>query len=197
MVGDRVLVDLGDAPFLRTDGASEVTEVVNRERQVGGERLTHRLAVVPTLGNGQHFEMLLHRICNFVQDTCPLCWCCFSPCIFGGMGGIERDLDILRRRARHLSEGLPRCRAEVRGVLAVERWHPAAVDKVFVARLHRNDTVRAAWFDIGSRLCNGGHACSSLSRWGLSVFDSRTSLPKSEPGNQATSLVFLFTLILK
>ena len=47
VIGDRVLVDLGRATLERPGGAGEVPEVVDRQRDVGGQRLTHRLAVLP------------------------------------------------------------------------------------------------------------------------------------------------------
>ena len=49
VVGDRVLVDLGDAALLGAQGAGEVAEVVDGQRHVRVERLAHGLAVVPRL----------------------------------------------------------------------------------------------------------------------------------------------------
>ena len=40
----------------------EVAEVVGRKRDVGGERLAHRLAVVPALGDREHHAVLLDRV---------------------------------------------------------------------------------------------------------------------------------------
>ncbi len=39
MIGDRVVIDLGDRAFLGADAAGEIAEVVDGERQVGGGRL--------------------------------------------------------------------------------------------------------------------------------------------------------------
>ena len=47
VVGDRVVVDLRQRALLRADGAGEVAEVVDGQRDVGGQRLAYRLAVVP------------------------------------------------------------------------------------------------------------------------------------------------------
>ena len=46
----------------RAGGAGEVAEVVDRERDVGGERLAHRLAVLPGLGDREHLEVGLDGV---------------------------------------------------------------------------------------------------------------------------------------
>jgi hypothetical protein len=46
VVGDGVGVDLAERPFLRAHAAGEVAEVVDRQRDVGVQRLADRLAVV-------------------------------------------------------------------------------------------------------------------------------------------------------
>ncbi len=51
VVGDQVLVDLADRALLGAQRAGEVAEVVDRERDVGGEGLADRLAVLPGLGD--------------------------------------------------------------------------------------------------------------------------------------------------
>jgi hypothetical protein len=53
VVGDGVLVELGQAALLRPDRPGEVAEVVDGERDVGGQRLPDRLAVLPGLGDGE------------------------------------------------------------------------------------------------------------------------------------------------
>ena len=66
MVGDGVVVDLGNRAFLGTDAAGEVAEMIDGQRDVGVGRLADRLAVVPGLGEGDQVEILLHP----VGDAC-------------------------------------------------------------------------------------------------------------------------------
>ena len=47
----------------------EVAEVVDRQRDVGGEGLAHGLAVLPRLGDGQHLQVLLHAVGDLEQDV--------------------------------------------------------------------------------------------------------------------------------
>ena len=69
VVGDGVVVDLGDAALLGADGAGEVAEVVDGQREVGGQGLADRLAVVPGLGDREHLEVLLDPVGDLVQDV--------------------------------------------------------------------------------------------------------------------------------
>src|SRR3546814_1335090 len=46
----------------------EVAEVVDGERDVGGEGLAHRLAVLPRLGHGDLLEVGLHAVGDLVQN---------------------------------------------------------------------------------------------------------------------------------
>ena len=68
VVGHGVVVDLGDRALLGADGAGEVAEVVDGQRQVGVEGLADRLAVVPGLGDREHLEVLLHPVGDLVED---------------------------------------------------------------------------------------------------------------------------------
>jgi ParB family chromosome partitioning protein len=51
VVGDRVLVDLGDRALLAADHRREVAEVIGGQRDVRGARLPDRPAVVIALGD--------------------------------------------------------------------------------------------------------------------------------------------------
>ena len=96
VVGDRVLVELGDRSLLAADDRGEVAEVVGRERDVGGERLAHRLAVLPALGDGQQLEVLLDRVRDLVQDARALGRRGLAPGVLCGVCRVERELDVLR-----------------------------------------------------------------------------------------------------
>ena len=53
VVGDGVVVDLGQRALLRADAPGEVAEVVDGQRDVGVQGLADRLAVVPGLGDAR------------------------------------------------------------------------------------------------------------------------------------------------
>ena len=52
MIGDRVVVDLAQRAFFGPNAGREITEVIDREWNVGIAGLTDRLAVVDGLGEG-------------------------------------------------------------------------------------------------------------------------------------------------
>ena len=139
MVGIGLLVDLGDPALLRADGAGEVAEVVGRQRDVGRERLAHRLAVLAALGDRQHLEVLLDRVGDRVQHGGPLSRRPPSPVILSRMGRVERKLDVLRARVGDFAERLTGRRCQIVAVLAGRRRYPLAADEVLVAlvELHR------------------------------------------------------------
>jgi hypothetical protein len=62
-------VDLAQRAFLRAQAAGEVAEVVDRQRDVGVQRLAHRLAVVHRLGVGQQLEVLLDAVGDLQQEV--------------------------------------------------------------------------------------------------------------------------------
>src|SRR5581483_4256894 len=56
-------------------------------------------------------------------------------------GGVERELDVLRRRPRHLRERLPGRRGHVLRVLTLHRRNPASADEVVVPLLQLDRTT--------------------------------------------------------
>ena len=69
VIGDGVVVDLGQRAFLGADAAGEIAEVIDGERHVGVRRLADRLAVVDGLDGGEDLEVLLHAVGDLVQDS--------------------------------------------------------------------------------------------------------------------------------
>ncbi|MNS22584.1 hypothetical protein D3C72_543840 [compost metagenome] len=69
VIGHGAFVDFRGAAFLSADAASEVAEVVDRQRNVGIEGFADRLAVVPGFGNGQQFEVLLDTVGDLQQNV--------------------------------------------------------------------------------------------------------------------------------
>ena len=54
------------------------------------------------------------------------------------MRGVEREFDILRRRARHLAERLAGDRADIVEILAFDRRDPFAADEIVIAFAERD-----------------------------------------------------------
>ncbi len=88
VVGDRVLVNLADAAFLRPNAAGKIAKVVDRQRDVGVERFADRLAVVHRFGVGQQFQVLLDAVCDFEQHVGALRCRRAAPGSGGGVGGV-------------------------------------------------------------------------------------------------------------
>ena len=135
VVSHGVLVDLGQAPLLRPDAAGEVAEVVHGQRQVGSQGLTHGLAVVPGLADGEHLQVRLHAVGDLVQDVRAISRGGLAPRGRGSLGGVQRQLDVLGGTTGDLAEHLARDRRRVLEVLALDGWDPLAADPVLVARL--------------------------------------------------------------
>src|SRR5208283_2110898 len=94
VVGDQVLVDLGRPALLRTRGRGEIPEMIDDQRDVSGQGLADRLAVLPALGDREHLLVLLDRIRDSVQDLRPPGRRHFAPRILGRVSGVQRQLDI-------------------------------------------------------------------------------------------------------
>ena len=111
VVGDGVLVDLGQRAFLGADRAGEIAEVVDCQRDIGVERFADRLAVVPGFGDRDGLEVLLDAVGDLVEDHRPLGGRGLAPRRRGGMRGVQRLLDIGLVGAGHLAEHLAGDRA--------------------------------------------------------------------------------------
>ena len=155
VVGDGVVVDLAARALLPAQHAGEVAEVVDGQRQVGGQRLADRLAVVPRLGDGQRLEVLLDAVGDPVEDERSARPSEVLPQAgAGGVRGVQGGLDVLGGAAADLGEGPAGHRGDVLEVLALLRLDPVAADEVPVARLDRD--LRA----LGSGGCVDRHRCS-------------------------------------
>ena len=79
-----------------------------------------------------------------------------APGVLRGVGGVERELDVLGARLRHLGERLAGRRRQVRRVLPCDRRDPVAADEVLVARLQRDGTLVVAGCGVHRRF-DGRH----------------------------------------
>ena len=58
VIGDGVMVEIGQRAFLSADACRKIAVMVCRERDVGEPRLTDRLAIVDGLDGRQQFQIL-------------------------------------------------------------------------------------------------------------------------------------------
>ncbi|CAH0263676.1 hypothetical protein SRABI76_03553 [Microbacterium oxydans] len=133
VVRDGVLIELADAALLRPQHAGEVAEVVDRERDVGGERLAHRLAVLPGLGDGDLLEVLLDAVGDPVEDDGALRRARLAPAREGLPRDLDRPIDVFARATADFRERLAVDGADVLEVLALDRIDELAADVVAVA----------------------------------------------------------------
>jgi hypothetical protein len=151
VVRGGVVVQLGKPALLRPDGGGEVAEVVRGQRDVGGQRLAHSLAVVPGFGDRKHLQVLVDPVRNPVQYGGTLGDGGFAPARSCLMRGVEGQVDVFRGAAGHFTKGLAGHGRDVLEVLALGRGNPFAADPVLVARLEAD--LRT----ILARLCINSH----------------------------------------
>ena len=138
MIGDRVVIDLAERSFLGTDAGCEVAEMIDGERDVGEGGLADRLAIVDGLDRGEHLQVLLHAVGDFVENLCPLGRRGITPGVLRLMRRVERKLDIGGLRTRDLAYGLAGDRADIVEIAAVDRRHPLAANEILVAGPQRH-----------------------------------------------------------
>ena len=148
MISHRVVVDLAERAFLGADAAGEVAEVVDSKRQVGGGRLADRLAVVPSLDEGELVEIVFNDLGDAHQDLAALAGAGAAPGILRGMCRIEREFDIILVGPSHFADDPTIDRGGVLEVAAVDGRHPFATDKVLVAFGEGGCLQQAAWCQL-------------------------------------------------
>ncbi|MNL14232.1 hypothetical protein D3C87_1351630 [compost metagenome] len=135
VVADGVLIQLGGRALLGADAAGEVAEVIHHQRQVGGQGLAHRLAVLPGLGDGEHLYVLLDAIGDAQQQVAALSDAGLAPAGKGLVGGIQRQLYVGGVGSGHLAEHPAIHRRDVLEIAAGAGGHPVATDEVVVTGL--------------------------------------------------------------
>ena len=142
VIGHGVFVDLGQRPLLGADRPCEVAEVIDGQRQVGGQCLADRLAVVPGLGQRERLEVGFDAVGDLVEDVGAFGGGGLAPRRRGAVGGVESLVDVGVGRTRYLGEWLAGDRRQVLEVLSADRRHPLTADEVSVPRLIRHQGVR-------------------------------------------------------
>ena len=137
VIGNRVIVDLRHRAFLTAQNACEIAEMVDRQRNIGGGGLADRLAVVPGFGQRQQIEVCFHHIGDFQQGIGALSGRFASPGHFCGMGGVQRQGNVVGVRAGDRAHHGAGDRGDIVKVAAVDRGREPASDVVVIAFLER------------------------------------------------------------
>jgi len=140
MIGHRVVIDFGEPAFLGANGGCEVSEVIDREREVCGQGFTDRLAVIKGFGERKHLKIGFDAISDLEQHCRTFGGGGTTPCPLGGVRGVEREFDIRRFGTGDLAVNLPRDGADVLEIFAAHWGNPLA-DEIFVPALE---------FDLGA-----------------------------------------------
>ena len=142
------------AALLGAQHAGEVAEVVDRQRQVGGQRLADRLAVVPGLGDGEHLEVLLDPVGDLVAGCCERSAGEVLPHAGAAACAASRAASMSSAVPRATSvNGLPLTGEMFSKYSPLIGLDPLAADEVAVAALDRDQRVRRP----GG--CVDGHVC--------------------------------------
>ena len=152
VIGDGVVIELRQRAFLGAQNAGEVAEVVDGQRDIGGQGLPHRLAVVPGLDDGDRLEVLLHAVGDLEQDVATIAGGRTAPRGCRGVRGVEGEFDVLGSASGDLAERLAVHGGHVLEVLAFDGGDTRATDPVVIARFEFCDASG------GSRGCVDRHA---------------------------------------
>ena len=128
-------IDLAQGPFLGAQAAGEVAEVIDRQRDIGIQRLADRLAVVHRLRIRQQLQVLLDPVGDPQQHVGPFGGGHGGPLRGRAVCGVQRAFDVGGARARRLGVDLAADRRDHVEVAPVGGRHELAVDEVVVARL--------------------------------------------------------------
>ncbi len=132
MIGDGVVVDLADRAFLGADRSSEITEMVDGERDVGGHRLADRLAVVPRFGERNLLQVRFDAVGDLIEHLRPFGDRGAPPGVFRSVRGVESGLDVRSVGAGDLADRLAGDRRDVVEIFAGFGGLPFAADVVLV-----------------------------------------------------------------
>jgi hypothetical protein len=138
MIGHGVVIDLGDAAFLRAHDAGEIAPVIDHQRHVGMRGFPDRLAVVERLDQRQQFQIGFDLVGDLVQDAGAFLHGGAAPGVLCLVSGIKRQFYIRGRRARNLTELLAGDRAGIIEILAFLGRDPFSADEIVIAVTDQN-----------------------------------------------------------
>lgn len=104
MIGNRVVVDFADRAFLSADAACEITEMVDRQRNIRIGGFAQRLAIIPGFSPGDEVEIVFDPLGDPEQDVGAFRDARLAPFFAGLVGSIERELDVGCIRTRHFAD---------------------------------------------------------------------------------------------
>src|SRR5699024_9946613 len=152
VIGDGVVVDLGEPALLGAQGTGEVAEMVGSQGDVRSESFADGLTVVPGVRDGDFLEVLLDTVGDAMQDQGTLGrgdlapgWRCLVCCV-------EREFDVCGLAAGHLTEHLTGDGCDVVHVLTIDWWDPLTADEVLVALTEVDDRTFGPWVRINSHV---------------------------------------------
>ncbi|GAA2925547.1 hypothetical protein GCM10011428_48070 [Streptomyces violaceus] len=145
VVRDRIGVDLRDAALLGADDAGEVPEVVHGQRDVGGQGLADRLAVLPGLGDRDLLEVFFQAVRDPVEDAGAFRGGRAAPPVGRPVRGVQGEFDVGGGGAGHLTEDLAGHGGRVLEVAALDRGDEVTADEVVVAPGEVDDAAVRSW----------------------------------------------------
>ncbi len=138
MIGGGKLINLSGRALLRPHAASEIAEMIHRQRHIGGQRFAHRLTVIPGLIHRHIFEVLLQPISDPEQCQRTLLRRRFTPGFGCGLRRGDGIVHVCLVRTREFPCHRTVNRRRVGEVVPVHRRHEFAVDKIAVGFLEVN-----------------------------------------------------------
>ncbi|MNZ36037.1 hypothetical protein D3C78_534480 [compost metagenome] len=138
VISHGIAVDFSGAAFLGAQAAGEVAEVVGSQGNVGVEGFADGFAVVPSLGNGQQFEVLFDAVGDLQQDQRACLHRGGAPGISGGMGRVQGFFDVFGSGAWEFGDQLAVHRGSVFEVLPFDRRNELATNVVAITALEGN-----------------------------------------------------------
>src|ERR1700727_2627988 len=132
VIRNRLGIHLADGSLLSTNDAGKVSEVISRQRNIRGKRLSDRLPVIPGLHRREHLEIVVDDLRDLLEHLSALCRRSLSPCRLGRMCRIKSPVYIRSVRTRNLADRLARDRRDVLKVGARDRSNPLATNVVAI-----------------------------------------------------------------
>ena len=153
-----ITVKVGQSPFLGAHTSREITEVIDRQRNVSVQGFADGFAVVDGFGISQQFQIGFDAVGDLEQGVGTGGRRRLAPGIGGGVGGVERQFDVFGGGACRLGVDRTVDRCDDIKVLTLDRRLPLATNEVVVAGFVLDFGAGGAWGCID-------HECLPVSEW--------------------------------